>query len=54
MKFLRQSVKSYERTVIIRALKSCDWDKSKTAKMLDIGLSTLYRKIKELKIIKGI
>ncbi len=36
-----------ERTAIEQTLKACDYNKEQTAKMLGIGLRTLYRKLKE-------
>jgi DNA-binding NtrC family response regulator len=36
-----------ERVAIEETLKACDYNKEKAAKMLDIGLRTLYRKLKE-------
>jgi len=47
---LHTEMKSYERQRILDALISFGWNKPKTAKHLGIGLSSLYRKIKELKI----
>lgn len=53
-KLLRIAVKAYEKRYIRDVLKIYGWDKAKTAKALGIGLSTLYKKIIELKIKKGI
>lgn len=47
---LEDSVKSFERDYILRALENNDFDKEKTAEVLKVGLSTLYRKMKELDI----
>jgi two-component system response regulator PilR (NtrC family) len=47
---LDDSVKSFERDYILRALESKEFDKEKTAELLKVGLSTLYRKMKELDI----
>jgi len=47
---LDASVKSFERDYIVRALENNDFDKEKTADVLKVGLSTLYRKMKELDI----
>jgi two-component system response regulator PilR (NtrC family) len=47
---LQESVKNFEKDLIIRTLKMFDNDKEKTCKQLEIGLSTLYRKINELGI----
>lgn len=50
MKRLKVEMKAYERTYIWRVLLTQNWDIKKTAKDLGISLSSLYRKIKELKI----
>ena len=47
---LEDSVKKYERDIIMSALESTDFNKEKTASDLKVGLSTLYRKLKELNI----
>lgn len=47
---LRTAVKAYEKQYIRLMLNRHDWNKPETAKALDIGLSSLYRKINELKI----
>lgn len=47
---LEDSVKSFERDFILRALENNEFDKEKTAEVLKVGLSTLYRKMKELDI----
>lgn len=47
---LDESVKKFERDIITRALESNDFNKEKTAEVLQVGLSTLYRKMKELNI----
>jgi two-component system response regulator PilR (NtrC family) len=47
---LEDSVKSFERDYIMRALENNEFDKEKTADVLKVGLSTLYRKMKELDI----
>ncbi len=47
---LEDSVKKYERDIIMSALESNDFNKEKTAEDLKVGLSTLYRKLKELNI----
>jgi two-component system response regulator PilR (NtrC family) len=47
---LEDSVKNFERDYIIRALENNGFDKEKTADILKVGLSTLYRKMKELDI----
>jgi transcriptional regulator with PAS, ATPase and Fis domain len=47
---LDDSVKNFERDYIVRTLENNDFDKEKTADVLKVGLSTLYRKMKELDI----
>jgi len=47
---LDESVKKFEKEIIIRALESNNFNKEKTAETLQVGLSTLYRKMKELNI----
>ena len=47
---LDDSVRKFERDFILRALEKNDNNKEKTADALKVGLSTLYRKLKELDI----
>ncbi len=47
---LQAAIEAYEREQIYRVLRKCEWDKAEVAKTLGIGLSSLYRKITELKI----
>ncbi|HRI47957.1 MAG: sigma-54-dependent Fis family transcriptional regulator [Ignavibacteriaceae bacterium] len=47
---LEDFVRKIEREYILKTLESNGFDKEKTAKLLNLGLSTLYRKIKELGI----
>jgi len=47
---LKIAIERFERTIIVDILDRYNWDKIKTAKYLGISLSSLYRKIKELKI----
>ena len=47
---LDESVRRFEKEIITRALESNDFNKEKTADSLQVGLSTLYRKMKELDI----
>ena len=47
---LKAAVRESEKLHIRKVLKACNDDKVKTAKFLEIGLSTLYRKINELKL----
>jgi len=37
-----------ERQAILRALQSCGFDKAKSARLLGIGKTTMYRKLKEM------
>ena len=47
---LESSVRNFEREFILKVLDSNEYDKELTAKQLQVGLSTLYRKLKELDI----
>lgn len=47
---LQMAVRAYEREHICRVLNKYDWNKIEAAKALNIGLSSLYRKIDELDI----
>jgi two-component system response regulator PilR (NtrC family) len=47
---LEESVRKFERDYIYKALENNNFDKEKTADLLKVGLSTLYRKLKELDI----
>jgi DNA-binding NtrC family response regulator len=47
---LQAAVRAYEKEYIHRVLNRYDWDKNEAARALDIGLSSLYRKIDELEI----
>jgi len=47
---LQAAVRAYEKEHICRVLNKYDWDKVETAKALEVGLSSLYRKIDELEI----
>ena len=47
---LDESVRKFERDFILRALENNENNKEKTADALKVGLSTLYRKLKELDI----
>ena len=46
---LRSALRHYERLHISRVLRQCP-DKKEAARRLKLGLSSLYRKIEELKI----
>lgn len=43
-------MRNYERDLILKALQSADGDKKTAAKLLGMGLSTLYRKLEEFGI----
>lgn len=47
---LEEAVRNYEKDLIVKALESNEFNKEKTAEALQVGLSTLYRKLKELDI----
>jgi len=47
---LREAIRTYEREHIRRVLDKHDWNKIEAAKALNVGLSSLYRKIDELEI----
>ncbi len=47
---LEDSVRKFERDYIFKVLENNNFDKEKTAELLKVGLSTLYRKLKELDI----
>lgn len=47
---LQTAVKAYEKEYIRRVLSKHDWNKVAAAKALNVGLSSLYRKIDELEI----
>ncbi|MHC4168174.1 MAG: sigma-54-dependent transcriptional regulator [Planctomycetota bacterium] len=47
---LQTAVKAYEKEYIRRILSKHDWNKVAAAKALNVGLSSLYRKIDELEI----
>lgn len=47
---LDESVRRFEKDIITRALEANEFNKEKTADELQVGLSTLYRKMKELDI----
>ena len=47
---LHAAVKVYEKEHIYRVLNKHDWNKAEAAKVLGVGLSSLYRKMDELEI----
>lgn len=51
---LKQAMTQFERQHILDSLKRHDHDKAATAKSLGIGISSLYRKLEELRISKDV
>jgi DNA-binding NtrC family response regulator len=49
---LKDAMRQFERQHILQTLKRCGYDKTETARLLGIGLSSLYRKMDELEIPK--
>jgi two-component system response regulator PilR (NtrC family) len=47
---LKEASRNFERAHIVQMLERCDNDKAKVAEILEIGLSSLYRKIDDLGI----
>jgi len=47
---LEESVRHFEKEFILKVLENNEYNKEKTAEVLQVGLSTLYRKLKELDI----
>lgn len=47
---LKEASRNFERSHIVQMLERCDNDKAKVAEILEIGLSSLYRKIDDLGI----
>jgi len=50
---LKEATKNFERQHISALLRRCDGDKKKASDLLNIGLSSLYRKIEELDVPVG-
>ncbi len=50
---LRDQVKEYEKQVIAQALSETGFNKTKTAEILDMDLSSLYKKIKQYELMAG-
>jgi len=48
------SLDEVERAHILRVLESCDWNQTRTAKVLEIDRVTLYNKIKKYGFRKGV
>jgi len=51
---LKEALQQFERQHILHALKRHDYDKAETARHLNIGVSSLYRKLDELSIPKSL
>lgn len=51
---LRGATRDFERRHILKTLANCDNDKATAARVLGIGLSSLYRKMEELSIAKNL
>lgn len=51
---LKEAMREFERQHIISSLRRHNYDKVETAKSLDIGVSSLYRKLDELTISKAL
>lgn len=49
-KSLKEAIEEYEKIIILNTLKFCNYDKERAAKILDIDLATLYRKLKKFGI----
>jgi two-component system response regulator PilR (NtrC family) len=47
---LRDALRQFEKQHILRALDQANQDRKEAARLLDISLSSLYRKIEELEI----
>jgi DNA-binding NtrC family response regulator len=47
---LEEALRKFEKDLILQTLESNDYNKEKTSDILKVGLSTLYRKLKELDI----
>jgi two-component system response regulator PilR (NtrC family) len=47
---LKEAIKNFEREHIVKIVKKYDFNKDEAAKALEIGLSSLYRKMEELNI----
>ena len=51
---LQDLIEGTEKSLIINILKSCRWDKTQTAKKLNISRTTLWRKMKKYELRKEI
>ncbi|MBC8377774.1 MAG: sigma-54-dependent Fis family transcriptional regulator [Planctomycetes bacterium] len=47
---LQEALRRFEKEYIYKILKKCKGDKAEAAKVLEVGVSTLYRKISELEM----
>ena len=47
---LKDALKDFEKEHILKVIKKCDYNKEEAAEILNIGLSSLYRKMEELGI----
>ena len=47
---LRSAMRAFERAYVLRILSECGFDKPAAAAALGIGLSSLYRKMEDLRI----
>ena len=50
---LKEALAQFERQHILYSLRRHDYDKAETARSLNIGISSLYRKLEELNIPKS-
>jgi DNA-binding NtrC family response regulator len=48
--YIKEALRNFEKHHIVRALEQAGQDRREAAKLLDISLSSLYRKIEELEI----
>ena len=49
---LQDLIEGTEKSLIINILKSCQWDKTQTAKKLNISRTTLWRKMKKYELTR--
>ena len=49
---LRDQVRRAEADIVFRALKECGGDRKAAAQQLEIGLSSLYRKLEEFEALR--
>jgi len=50
---MKSALRQFERQHIMFSLRKCGYDKAETAKRLGIGISSLYRKLDEMGILKS-